>query len=123
MAETQTQTSLQDTQTIETQTSLEVTTVTALIETRSNGAVPRHNNHHASRTSPPCSHASPPHCRASPPHCRASPTHSRASPVHNRASPTPLPAPRHTRKRSVPDLATVRADSEAQQPYQVSRRT
>ena len=116
MAETQTQTSLQDTQTIETQTSLEVTTVTALIETRSNGAVPRRNNHHTSRTSPPCSHASPPHCRASP-------THSRASPVHNRASPTPLPAPRHTRKRSVPDLATVRADSEAQQPYQVSRRT
>ena len=106
MAETQTQTSLQDTQTIETQTSLEVTTVTALIETRSNGAVPRNNNHRASS----------PHSRASPPHCRASPT-------HNRASPTPLPAPRHTRKRSVPDLATARADSEVQQPYQVSRRT
>ena len=113
MAETQTQTSLQDTQTIETQTSLEVTTVTALIETRSNGAVPRHNNHHAS---PPRSHASPPHCRASP-------THNRAIPPHDRVSPTPLPVPRHTRKRSVPDLATARADSEAQQPYQVSRRT
>ena len=113
MAETQTQTSLQDTQTIETQTSLEVTTVTALIETRSNGAVPRNNNH---RASSPHSHASPPRSHASPPHCRASPT-------HNRASPTPLPAPRHTRKRSVPDLATARADSEAQQPYQVSRRT
>ena len=106
MAETQTQTSMQDTQTIETQTSLEVTTVTALIETRSNGAVPRNNNHRASS----------PHSRASPPHCRASPT-------HNRASPAPLPAPRHTRKRSVPDLATARADSEAQQPYQVRWRT
>ena len=106
VAETQTQTSLQDTQTIETQTSLEVTTVTALIETRSNGTVPRNNNH---RASPPHSHASPPHCRA--------------SPTHNRASPPPLPAPRHTRKQSVPDLATARADSEAQQPYQVSWRT